>query len=224
MYTVFKKGLTIPLRFNILCKKTIDQDGGKMNHTFAPKEITLIGIFAAITAILSQITLPLPFTPVPLSLGLVAVYTAGILLKPQHAVLSQLCYLLLGAIGLPIYAGFRGGFPALLGPTGGYLMAYPIIAGVVSWGINRKPSQNLEKSAENSLYVKSFALMLLAQFILYMGGTLWFSLVTGNTFSASLVMAVYPFIPLDGLKIAFCTAIIIPFRSRMLKLKILMLE
>ena len=216
--------LTIYLWFYILIKKKIYTYGGKMKDTFAPKEITLIGIFAAITAILSQITLPLPFTPVPLSLSLVAVYTAGILLKPQHAVLSQLCYLLLGAIGLPIYAGFRGGFPALLGPTGGYLMAYPIIAGIVSWGINSKPSQNLEKSTGNSLYVKSFALMLLAQFILYMGGTLWFSLVTGNTFSASLVMAVYPFIPLDGLKIAFCTAIIIPFRSRMLKLKILMLE
>lgn len=196
-----------------------------MKDTFAPKEIALIGMFAAITVVLSQIALPLPFTPVPLSLGLVAVYAAGIVLKPEHAILSQLCYLLLGAIGLPVYAGFRGGFPILAGPTGGYLMAYPIVASIISLGINSKSSRRMEKTmGKVSFYAKVLMLMVIAQAVLYTGGTLWFSLVTGNTFSASLMMAVYPFISLDILKIAFCTIIIIPFRTRLITLKMLMLD
>ena len=83
-----------------------------MKKTFTAKEISRIAIFTAITAVLAQIVVPLPFTPMPISFGLLAVYITGILLKPKHAVFVQICYLLIGAVGAPVFGNFRGGVGA----------------------------------------------------------------------------------------------------------------
>ncbi len=193
-----------------------------MKKTLSPREIARIGIFAAITAILSQISIPLPFTPVPISLGLVAVYTCGIFFRPSLAALTQICYLLIGSAGLPVFAGFRGGLSALAGPTGGYLMAYPFMAAIVAYGINSiKGSENEKIRAGKALYVRGAIFMGMALAGLYLGGTAWFSLVSGNSFQDSLALAVYPFIPLDIFKIGFCTLAVLPLRSRLIEIGLL---
>ena len=91
----------------------------KMKRLLTAKDLTIIGIFTAVTIVLAQIAIPLPFTPMPISFGLVAVYITGILLSPNQAILTQVIYLLLGAVGVPVFGNFRGGLGALFGPTGG---------------------------------------------------------------------------------------------------------
>jgi biotin transport system substrate-specific component len=85
--------------------------------------MAMAGVFAAVMAVLSQLSIPLP-TPVPLTMSLFAVFLIATALAPRLAVLAQAAYLMLGAAGLPVFAGFKGGIAALLGPTGGFLMAY----------------------------------------------------------------------------------------------------
>ena len=100
--------------------------------TLSVKSLTIIAFFAALTAVLAQIAIPIPFSPVPISFGLVAVYISGILLKPKHALYSQICYLILGMMGVPVFGGFKGGIGVLFGPTGGYLIVYPLMAWIVA--------------------------------------------------------------------------------------------
>lgn len=175
---------------------------------FTAKEITRISLFAVLTAALAQVSIPLPFTPIPLTLGLVAVYMSGMLLEPKHALFSQICYLALGAIGIPVFSNFRGGIGALFGVTGGYLLVYPAMAWLIATA--------LHGDKEKVHYGKAIAAMLIAQFLLYTGGTLWLSLMTGTGFMASLTMAVFPFIPIDLAKMAFCVAVILPLRKRIM--------
>ena len=160
------------------------------------KELSMIAIFTAITAVFAQIAIPIPFTPVPISFGLVAVYMSAILLKPKHAVYSQICYLALGGLGVPVFGGFRGGLGALFGPTGGYLLVYPIMAWIVSMALNSSKSRQAEFSQSKTIvFIKSAIAICIAHIILYLGGTAWLSITTGNSFFASLTIAVFPFIP-----------------------------
>ena len=95
--------------------------------------LILCGIFAAVTAICSLITIPLGFTPVPINLGTLAVFLTGGVLGKKYGTLSMTVYVLLGAAGVPVFSGFRGGLGVLAGPTGGYIIGY--IAAVLVIGL-----------------------------------------------------------------------------------------
>lgn len=197
----------------------------KGKSILSAKELSIIAFFAAITAVLAQIAIPIPFTPVPISFGLVAVYISAILLKPQHAVYSQISYLALGTMGIPVFAGFRGGLGILFGPTGGYLLVYPAMAWIVAMALNSKKSLQAEhKQSKGIVFLKSGLAICSAHIILYLGGTTWLSISTGNTFYASLVLAVFPFIPMDIIKILFCVFGIVPIRSRLISTNLLILD
>ncbi|MDL2248204.1 biotin transporter BioY [Tyzzerella sp. OttesenSCG-928-J15] len=197
----------------------------KNKSKLSAKEISIIALFTALTAVLAQIAIPLPFSPVPISFGLVAVYASAILLKPKHAIYAQICYLALGAVGVPVFGGFRGGLGALFGPTGGYLLVYPIMVWIVAVALNGKKSRQAEAQQSKAfLFLKAGAAIFAAHLILYLGGTAWLSVTTGNTFYASLSIAVFPFIPLDLVKIFFCIFGIIPVRSRLASANLLMLD
>ncbi len=202
-----------------------------MKKLLTARELTLIGVLTATTAVLAQIAIPLPFTTMPFSLGMIAVYMTGILLKPKHAVLTQLCYLLLGAVGVPVFGNFRGGLPALFGATGGYLMVYPLMAFIVAYALNGRSSREAERQAAGEraksrlrLVIKSAVSICIAHTLLYLGGTAWLSVITGTSFEGALALAVYPFIPFDIVKIVLCVMVIVPMRSRLLSMKLLQLE
>ena len=100
-------------------------------------------------------------------------------------------------------------------------MVYPIITGIVSITLNSTKSLQVEqKQNKNWLFLKSGLSMCVAQTILYLGGTIWLSITTGTSFQATLAIAVYPFVLLDIVKIAFCVAAIVPLRSRLLSIDI----
>ena len=91
-------------------------------NTLKTRDLTLIALFAALIAICAWLTVPMP--DVPFTMQTFGVFAALLLLGGKRGTLSILLYLLLGAAGLPVFSGFRGGIGSLLGTTGGYLVGF----------------------------------------------------------------------------------------------------
>ena len=149
-------------------------------------ELIKVAMFASITAVLSQIILPIG--PVPYNLGLLGALLAGMLCKPTTSSLSMIAYIFMGAVGLPVFAGFMGGIGVLINSTGGYLLGYVLVAFFTSISRNKK------------WFVTIFA-MTLGLLLCYAFGTVWFMIVSKNTLVASLVYCVIPFVLPDVAKI-----------------------
>jgi len=151
------------------------------------KEISYVGLFAALTAIGAQIAIPIG--TVPITLQVLFVLLSGLILGSKLGFLSQLVYLFMGAIGLPVFANFSGGFGHIYGPTGGYLLSFPIaafLAGLVS-----------ERGRRIKDYAMGSAIGILA---IYLLGWLRLGLFMGGDFEKAFLLGVAPFIPIDALK------------------------
>lgn len=157
----------------------------------------LCALFAALTAVAAQLSVPVG--PVPVSLATLAVYLAGAVLGAGGGALSQAVYLLLGAAGLPVFAGFRGGAGVLAGPTGGYLAGYLACAWVVGALCGRFGRRPLPLVLS----------MLLGTAACYFLGTAWFVHAAGKGLRESLALCVLPFLPGDAGKMAV-TAVLAP--------------
>ena len=94
---------------------------------FSIKEMTLVAIFASSIAVLSQISIPMP-SAVPLTIQIFAIALAGYFLSVKEAILSVAVYILIGAVGMPVFSGFKGGFYVLIGPSGGFIWGFIIVA------------------------------------------------------------------------------------------------
>lgn len=93
--------------------------------------LVLCGLFAALTAICAYINIPLGFTPIPMNLAMLAVFLAGGILGKKYGTVSIVVYVLMGAAGLPVFAGFQSGLAVIVGPTGGFLAGYIATAFIV---------------------------------------------------------------------------------------------
>ncbi len=189
--------------------------------------LTLTALFTAILAVASWISLPLPFTPVPVNLATLAVTLAGALLGYKYGSFSVLLYILLGAVGVPVFAGFSGGLGHLAGPTGGYIVGYLSSAFICGFVIDHLFTSDMTDtgaaSAEAPGRIKSafsrcwpiVLAALLGTASCYIIGTLWFMHLTGNGLVASMAMCVIPFLPGDAFKIA-AAAVTVPALKRSL--------
>lgn len=164
-------------------------------------QITQIALFAALTAVFSQISFPVPMTPIVFTMGVMAVYLTAALLPKWQAFLALMVYLLLGAIGLPVYSGFHGGIGTLLGPTGGYLMAYPIMALLGAW------LRELLEKTPLPRFVSCLIALLITIIPCYLIGSLWYMQVGQVDWMTSLSLTALPFIPVDVVKVV-CTALL----------------
>lgn len=163
--------------------------------------LVFCGMFAALTAVASQISIPIGL--VPINLATLAVFLAGGVLGAKKGAASQAVFLVLGFAGLPVFANFRGGAAALVGPTGGYLIGYVAAAWLVGSfcdHFGRKP-----------LELTGFLIAGLA--ICYFLGTAWFMFVTKNGLWSALTLCVFPFLVGDALKIA-AALVLIPRLAR----------
>lgn len=151
------------------------------------KSLVLAALAAALLAVFSQLMVPLP--PVPINLALLMVLLAGFILPSFWPLVSVGLFLLMGLIGLPVFAGFKGGPQALFGPTGGYLLGYLFSALCVL--LLRRRTQTL---------VGRLAVCALAVLACYIPGTLWLMAVTDLSLAQALPLAVLPFLPGDALK------------------------
>ena len=140
--------------------------------------------------------IPLPFTPVPITLQTFFVLAAGIYLGGRDAALSQLGYLALGAVGLPVFAGGAGA-AHLLGPTAGYLLGFPLAAGLV--GAALRPGD----SAARATIVCAGATLL----VLALGAT-GLAVVLGVGAERAIALGVLPFLPGGALKIAAAVGLV----------------
>lgn len=151
-----------------------------------------IAIITALLCVLSPFSIPLPFSPVPLSLANFVLFLSVFVLKPKAAALSTLLYLLIGAVGLPVFSGFSGGLGKLAGPTGGYLVGYVplviILAIFMQIGIKRR------------WYIFYIVGIILGETVLYILGTAWLSHSLQVTFYEGLGIAVIPYLPGDAIK------------------------
>lgn len=161
--------------------------GNDMKRKIATKDLVLTALFAALTAVLAQIQLPIG--PVPFNLAVFGAFLAGMLLEPAWAAASMGVYMLLGAVGIPVFAGFMGGPAVLLGKTGGYVIGYIFIALATALAVKRS----------GKLPVIGVA-MLAGLLVCYGFGTAWFMAVTGADLVSALGWCVLPFIVPDVCK------------------------
>ncbi len=163
-----------------------------MKRNNRTKMITICALFTAFTAICSQIQIPLPM--VPINLALFAVHLAAILLGGKYGSLSILTYILLGLVGVPVFAGFTGGVGVLFGKTGGYIIGYLLDVLVISLILQGKTAS----------FPKLCLAMAGGTLACYAFGTIWFMLLTKMNLWTSLVYCVFPFLPGDAVKIILC--------------------
>lgn len=158
----------------------------------------------ALTAAAAQVSVPLPFTPVPFTLQPMVVLLGGAALGSRLGMASQLLYLLIGIMGAPVFAWspvLPQGVLRLLGPTGGYLMSYPIAAFVVGALAERRFDRR---------YLTSVCAMAAGLAAIFACGVIWlawFARPAGAGFELALSTGLYPFLPADLIKVTIAAAV-----------------
>ncbi|MFI5281354.1 MAG: biotin transporter BioY [Gemmatimonadales bacterium] len=157
---------------------------------------TLAG--ALVVAIAAQFALPLPGTPVPFTFSPLAVLVVGALLGPRLGAASLVTYLAMGAAGLPVFAPLGApGLARLFGPTGGYLLAYPLAAAFAGWALRK---------AERPTLLVTLAACFGAMTIIFVGGLSQLLIMTGNV-SAAFAFGLLPFLLADLAKVVLASLI-----------------
>ena len=177
------------------------------------KEMILISMFAAVTAISAQVTIPIPISPVPITMQVLAVCLTSAILGSRLAFMSMLVYVAVGILGMPVFSGGASGLGAVMGPTGGYIIGFLLSSYVTGKLVQRKPLPTLSNT---------LAAMFSGLLVIYTTGLLQLSLVTGMPLQAAFMSGVVPFIGMDIIKIAVgagvaCSVRTILIRQNLLK-------
>jgi biotin transport system substrate-specific component len=165
-----------------------------------PLRVASVALAVAVTAASAQFTMPVPFTAVPFTFTPMAVLLTAAALGSRLGALSQVLYVLLGAAGAAVFAPsltLPPGVMRLAGPTGGYLMAYPIAAFVTGW---------LTERGWGRRYLTSAGAMLAGLAVIYAGGVSWLTVAYTHALSTAITMGLAQFVVLDVLKIAAAAA------------------
>ena len=170
-----------------------------------PIRVAAVLFVSALTAAAAQISIPLPFTPVPFTLQPMVVLLGGAALGSRLGMASQIIYLAAGIAGLPVFAAsavLPQGFLRLLGPTGGYLLSYPFAAFLAG----RLAERGLDRRYLTSVIAMSAGLA-----VVFMFGVSWlafFARPTALGLDAALRTGLYPFVPADVIKILIAATIL----------------
>jgi biotin transport system substrate-specific component len=177
-------------------------DGGAVGVVIRVAAVLFV---TALTAAAAQISVPLPFTPVPFTFQPMVVLLGGALLGARLGAVSQVLYLALGLAGIPVFAAsavLPQGPARLLGPTGGYLMAYPLAAYVTGW---------LAERGFDRRYLTAVVAMGAGLVVVFACGVLWLARgvsTTGGGLSAALRAGLYPFFIADVIKLCLAASIL----------------
>jgi len=180
------------------------------------QNLTLTALMAAILCIAGPIVIPIGM--VPMSFANMAIYLTIILLDKKRATISVAIYLLIGFVGLPVFAGFTGGAGKILGPTGGYLIGYlalSLIAGTMIEMMYKTKdedktfasSSDKVKRMKKNINFKQIWALVIGTLGLYAVGTIWLMLQSNLTFITALSVGVLPFIFFDIIKIIAAVAL-----------------
>jgi biotin transport system substrate-specific component len=175
-----------------------------MNKKIVTKDICMIGAFTAVIAVLSWISIPMPLG-IPTTLQTFAVPLAGIILGPKKGTIAVLTYVLIGAVGVPVFAGFSGGIGSLFGLSGGFIWAFPLMA--LCAGLGAKKGT-----------IPALALgLLMGIIVLYSAGMFQFMLVTGSNIQTGFFGMVLPFMPTEVIKATLAATLGMKCRQALIK-------
>lgn len=161
------------------------------NQKIRTKQMVLIALMTAVTCVLGPLSIPLPFSPVPISLTNFAIFLAIFVLGMKSGTISFIIYLLLGAIGVPIFSSFRGGLQVLAGPTGGYLIGFIFLALIMGFALDHFDRK----------LVPTIIGMIIGMAVCYAFGTVWLAKLLSLSFKEGLMMGVIPYLAGDAAKI-----------------------
>lgn len=168
------------------------------------QDITMIGVFAAVIAIMAQISIPMPLG-VPMTMQTFAITLAAVVLGAKYSAIASFVYLLLGAIGLPVFANLSGGIAKLIGPTGGFLLSFPIMAFLIGLG-----AQYYHKS--KALFI---LFLILGTVVNYVVGVIMFCILMDSTVMVALSACVIPFIPTAIIKAILASVLGLELNKRL---------
>ena len=176
-----------------------------MKLNLKAKELTMIALGAALMAVFSQIAFPIPFSTVPITLQTFGVVILCIILGRKKGVLALNTWLILGFIGLPVFANFKGGMNCIVGPTGGYIIGF-IFMGYIIGGYKNEESK-----------LKFFSRIYIGQIIQYAIGTIQMKIVLGLTMEAAILAGIIPFILKDTIVITIAGIVGLTVKNRLIK-------
>ncbi len=162
-------------------------------------DVALIGLGAALLAGSAQISIALPFTPVPITGQTFAVLLVGASLGTIRGASSALLYVLLGVAGAPVYAHGAAGFAVITGASGGYLVSYPFASALTGWLAERRWDRRFSSAV---------GAMLTGNVLIYLVGLPWLAVVLGTGLEKTLELGLYPFVPGDTFKLYLAAALL----------------
>ncbi len=169
-------------------KNTVSKISVQKSHT---RRMTTISLMTALICIIAPFSIPIPVSPVPISLTNFVIFIIVCVLGTKDATICVILYLLLGAAGLPVFSSFSGGLAKLAGPTGGYLIGFIFLALIQGF--------LTEKASGNNF--AAVAGMILGMAVCYIFGTAWLAWQMEQNFFAALTIGVLPYLPGDAAKI-----------------------
>lgn len=169
------------------------------------RDMTATALMAALLCVLGPIMIPIGV--IPFSLQVLAVYLAVYALGMGRGTVAVIVYLLMGCVGLPVFAGFSGGAARLIAPAGGFLVGFIPLAMISGWAIDHFEGR----------LVLQFVGMFVGLVVLYVLGTAWLAYSAGLTLNRALQAAVYPFVAVDTVKILCAMLLGRALRSRLKK-------
>ena len=171
------------------------KEGRKKRLPTTPiRQLSYMSVFVAIIAVSAQIVIPLPHG-VPMTLQTFTIAMAGIMLGPKKGALTVFVYILLGGIGVPVFAGFLGGLGVIFGFTGGFILSFPFLAYMAGIAVSKS----------NRVWLACCLTLGIAFSFLF--GMLWFGLITGNSLYGAFLIAVLPFIPVSVIEVILLTMV-----------------
>ncbi|MCI8834122.1 MAG: biotin transporter BioY [Ruminococcus sp.] len=167
------------------------------------QDICSIGIMTAVTAVMAQISIPMPLG-VPMTMQTFAVTLAGVILGAKRGAISMAVYVLLGAVGVPVLANFSGGFQHLIGPTGGFLLSFPIMAYLIGMGTEFRKRKGM-----------FLLFLILGTVVNYVVGVVMFCLLMQSSLWTGISACVLPFLPTAVIKAAAASVLGLQVRERL---------
>lgn len=165
----------------------------------------MIGVMTASISVLAQIAIPMPLG-VPMTMQTFAIMLTGIILGPKKGSIAALIYILIGALGVPVFANFTGGYQCIAGPNGGFLLSFPLLAFFSGLGYELRTN-----------FKGCFTIFLVMGNILNLVlGTIYFCLISRVSFAMGLASCVLPFLIITVIKILLAATLGSNIRKRLI--------
>jgi len=181
------------------------------------KDICIIGIFAAIIIIVGQISIQMP-VGVPMTLQTFVIPFVGIVLGAKKGMMATVIYVLLGALGLPVFSGFTGGMGIVFGVTGGFILSFPIMAYLAGMGAAIGAKKG--RSAIHNIALTAIGTVS-GTIINYLCGVVMFSIIMPSDIQTAFAACVIPFIFVDAVKVVLAVALGVYVKKILVKGKVL---